>query len=101
MVVSTKAKHTVTYTQEAQDWPKPKFICHGDQTSACHQYPNCDCEVPCCHEVEPQDECSYLTWLNESCGAECYDGPPMAITSAGTPIVVDFNGDCMDWRFVS
>lgn len=48
------------------------FECRGDRTSACHNYPSCDCEIwridpdtgahP--HLSEPQGECWMQSWFD-------------------------------------
>ena len=44
-----------------------RFVCDGDQTSDCHQYPSCECELwPCGHDNEPHEECWVEPWINAS-----------------------------------
>lgn len=38
------------------------FHCDGDESSGCHQYPNCGCEAWLCdHDRMPQAKWSYVT----------------------------------------
>lgn len=54
-----------------------RFVCDGDETSRCHQYPNsCGCEFwPCGHPYESHAECWVVPWVDASYLADSHIDP--------------------------
>lgn len=82
----TNHLHYIEHTHQAGDGILTKFICKGDRTSECHQWPS-----------GPHDQCWMKYWMEDADCAEtcCPDGEPVR----SGPITVTFNGDCAEWEY--
>jgi hypothetical protein len=106
-----------------------RFVCSGDQSSPCHNYPDCGCETwsesahftedengvltdePAPgHEATPKPGCWIDPWFNETTTIpldweDLYDGhtdftyDPDWLVSG--PVSVTFEGDYMTWEYAA
>lgn len=75
---STEHVHFVTVSPADATHPRPRqhFECRGDETSPCHQYPDCDCESwkeGHEHPYVPHTDCWMQGWFDNEPGTS-YDG---------------------------
>ncbi|WP_156759541.1 hypothetical protein [Microbacterium karelineae] len=54
---------------------KGRFVCPGDETASCHQYPACDHETwPCGCDYVPHADCWIKPWIDGSDLVDSYAG---------------------------
>ena len=108
--------HYVTVKpQSAEDGteltPTVKFQCKGDDTAACHIYPDCSCESwddDHAHETAHHQECWMQAWFDNEChsyeGDDTDDwgdwGIPAGMDRSGE-VKVSFCEEYVEWEFVS
>ncbi|QIG58214.1 hypothetical protein SEA_SKOG_62 [Gordonia phage Skog] len=93
--------HTVTIDADGD----LTFVCVGDETSACHIYPDCGCE---CwsdghdHEPVPQQKCWMQDWFDNDCISPTSDSIHEVGYDVGMSggVACTFEMDYIDWRFV-
>lgn len=101
----SSATHTIDFNVEGGEL---KFRCHGDETSDCHQYPNCHCEWwgdDHEHPKVPHGHCWMDEWFANE-GTE-YTGDDGETNTFGTrptksrtgPITTDFQVDYLEWNW--
>jgi len=101
---SRKRLHYVVFKSQSGELT---FTCRGDETSSCHQYPNCECESwgddhP--HPNEPHQQCWAKNWFDND-GA-CYigddeDGNGKPTRSGRGYVTFSFDGDSVEWEWVA
>ncbi|MFG1794244.1 hypothetical protein [Nocardia sp. NPDC049149] len=100
--------HTVVITGD-EDAPQIQFTCHGDRTSECHSYPDCQCETWIRgnheHPFAPHDDCWMKSFFDnaDSGGVapppECLADDGVELGASG-PIEAHFNGEYIEWEFI-
>ncbi|EKT83069.1 hypothetical protein Mbo4_049 [Rhodococcus phage Mbo4] len=98
-----KHMHEVKITG-TPDAPKIEFVCHGDSTAICHQYPDCDCETwseghP--HPMASHDRCWMQDWFDNDGTApfsETLDECKYTVGMSG-PIRTYFCEEYVEWEF--
>lgn len=96
--------HYIEHRHEAGYGIKTVFICEGDRTSPCHQYPPAELEMEVWsdedkHLFVSHDECLWETWANLECAKLC--GPDNEPVRGGpVPVVVSFD-ECMIWEYAT
>lgn len=105
------AEHWVTVTHERDAWGDVvssdiTFECRGDQESACHNYPDCECDewFPGAdtgehwHPDVPQPECWLKTWFDVG-----FEATPYKPADGGDPIEFEHNvpegSGPIEWEF--
>jgi len=95
------AVHTVTI----EPGPKIRFECSGDETSACRNYPDCDCEewelTDHKHPNQTHQECWLQAWFDNDCVGPTSDmiGDVDYTVGMSGPIATSFEGDYIEWEF--
>lgn len=92
--------HYIEHIHEAGYGVHAKFICTGDRTSPCHQYPPAELAMERWSDADKHlfvshDECWIEFWMNEECAVLC--GPDREPVRSG-PITVSFE-DCLVWEY--
>lgn len=112
----TEHLHYVTITG-TEDRPEIKFVCHGDSTAQCHQYPGDDCTCETWtddgggadqygHKFIPHDECWMKDWFDND-GTDPSAEDPITLADCGYrpgmsgPIKTEsYVPDYVEWWFI-
>lgn len=98
----TEHLHHISHTHDAGYGVNTRFVCKGDRTSPCHQYPPVELEMEVWGDADehlfvPHDECWTESWMEGSdCAVLC--GPDGEPVRSG-PINVTWGGDCVEWEY--
>jgi len=84
------------------------FVCPGDETARCHQYPGCEHdEWPCGCEYTAHAECWIKPWIDGSCLADSHDEDAddlgYLLLDADFPdgdVETQWHGDYVLWNYV-
>jgi len=89
--------HTITPTHDSFGGVRFTFTCDAAPDARCRCYSHMT-EDPWSDPdmSRPGQECIYKTWMDDACANEC--GPEGAIVHAG-PVILHWNGDCMEWDY--
>lgn len=94
--------HYIEHTHETGHGIITKFICKGDRSSPCHQYPPAELEMEQWDKADehlfvPHDECWIESWMDDADCAELCSPGGEPVQSG--PITVTFNGYCVKWEY--
>lgn len=107
-------EHFVQHQLKAGDWVRTKFKCEGPETALCKTicqtcWNECRDSCECAGEDPPREpvlktgeSCQLVEWLEES-PEEAYAGPEDLPVRGPDwqPIIISWNGDCYEWKYVS
>ena len=100
----TEHLHYIEHTHDAGYGISTRFVCKGDRTSSCHQYPPAELAMARWsdedkHLYVSHDECLWETRANLECAQLC--GPDDEPVRGGPePIRVWFE-ECMVWEYIN